>query len=220
VTLSLLAPQRSLNCSSWTVSKVQSFLILAPSILAVWRGYMQNLENPSPPTKKSSLHLYSKVINITPLPVIWCGLSPYPPQRVWVEYQSPSTFGCTLSPTSGPSWWFLCTIPSRLSHTPTLSFICPTHNSPDMWEAKYASAIRLCLFSELIFAYRDYNLFYIDGLFCEMMYWMRPPLRSNGQSSWLQMQGSRVRFPGTTKKRNGSGTGSTQPREYNWGATW
>jgi hypothetical protein len=47
-----------------------------------------------------------------------------------------------------------------------------------------------------------------------------PPLRSSGQSSWLKMQGSRVRFPGTTKKSSGSGTGCTQPREYNWGATW
>jgi hypothetical protein len=28
-----------------------------------------------------------------------------------------------------------------------------------------------------------------------------PPLRSSGQSSLLQMQGSRVRFPGTTKKK-------------------
>jgi hypothetical protein len=28
----------------------------------------------------------------------------------------------------------------------------------------------------------------------------RPPLWSSGQSSWLQIQGSRVRFPGTTKK--------------------
>jgi hypothetical protein len=28
-------------------------------------------------------------------------------------------------------------------------------------------------------------------------------------------------IPGTTKKKiSGSGTGSTQPREYNWGATW
>jgi hypothetical protein len=29
---------------------------------------------------------------------------------------------------------------------------------------------------------------------------MRPPLWSSGQSSWLQMQGSRVQFPGTTQK--------------------
>jgi hypothetical protein len=28
-------------------------------------------------------------------------------------------------------------------------------------------------------------------------------------------------IPGTTKKKSsGSGKGSTQPREYNWGATW
>jgi hypothetical protein len=33
--------------------------------------------------------------------------------------------------------------------------------------------------------------------------------------------GGPVSIPGTArKKRNGSGTGSTQPREYNWGATW
>jgi hypothetical protein len=32
---------------------------------------------------------------------------------------------------------------------------------------------------------------------------------------------ARVRFPALPeKKSSGSGTGSTQPREYNWGATW
>jgi hypothetical protein len=47
----------------------------------------------------------------------------------------------------------------------------------------------------------------------------RPPLWSSGQSSWLQ-----IRRPGFDsrhyQKKSGSGTGSTQPREYNWGATW
>jgi hypothetical protein len=43
----------------------------------------------------------------------------------------------------------------------------------------------------------------------------RPPLWSSGQSSWLQ-----IRMPGFDsrhyqKKSSGSGTGSTQPREYN-----
>jgi hypothetical protein len=43
----------------------------------------------------------------------------------------------------------------------------------------------------------------------------RPPLWSSGQSSWLQ-----IRRPGFDsrhyqKKSNWSGTGSTQPREYN-----
>jgi hypothetical protein len=32
--------------------------------------------------------------------------------------------------------------------------------------------------------------------------------------------GARVRFPALQKKSSGSETGSTQPREYNWGATW
>jgi hypothetical protein len=32
---------------------------------------------------------------------------------------------------------------------------------------------------------------------------MWPPLWSSGQSSWLQIQGSRVRFPGTIKKSSG-----------------
>jgi hypothetical protein len=49
-------------------------------------------------------------------------------------------------------------------------------------------------------------------------YW--PPLWSSGQSSWLE-----IRRPGFDsrhyhKKSSGSGTGFTQPREYNWGATW
>jgi hypothetical protein len=59
----------------------------------------------------------------------------------------------------------------------------------------------------------------------------RPPLWSCGQCSWLQIRRPRGRFPSTTrfsdqkkkKKRktsSGSGTGFTQPREYNWGATW
>jgi hypothetical protein len=43
----------------------------------------------------------------------------------------------------------------------------------------------------------------------------RPPLWSSSQSSWLQ-----IRMPGFDsrhyqKKSSGSGTGSTQPREYN-----
>jgi hypothetical protein len=62
---------------------------------------------------------------------------------------------------------------------------------------------------------------------CVILY--RLPLWSSGRSSWLQ-----IRRPGfdsrhyqifwekKERKENGSvsGTGSTQPREYNWGATW
>jgi hypothetical protein len=51
---------------------------------------------------------------------------------------------------------------------------------------------------------------------------VRLPLWSSGQSSWLQIQRSRVPFPALSDflRSSGSGTGSTQPREDNWGATW
>jgi hypothetical protein len=55
----------------------------------------------------------------------------------------------------------------------------------------------------------------------EKLRWVWPRLWSSGQSSWLQ-----IWSPGfesrhyQNKKSSGSGTGSTQPREYNWGATW
>jgi hypothetical protein len=43
-----------------------------------------------------------------------------------------------------------------------------------------------------------------------------------GQRSWLQTQRTRVWFPALPDflRSSGSGTGSTQPREDNWGATW
>jgi hypothetical protein len=45
----------------------------------------------------------------------------------------------------------------------------------------------------------------------------RPPLWSDGQISWLQIQRFWVRFPALQDflRSSGSGTGSTQPREYN-----
>ena len=50
---------------------------------------------------------------------------------------------------------------------------------------------------------------------------MGSPLWSSGQSFWLQIQRSRVRFPALPDflSSSGSGTGSTQPREVNRGTT-
>jgi hypothetical protein len=47
--------------------------------------------------------------------------------------------------------------------------------------------------------------------------YFRPPLWSSGQSFWLQIQRSRVRFPALPYflSSSRSGTGSTQPREVN-----
>jgi hypothetical protein len=48
-------------------------------------------------------------------------------------------------------------------------------------------------------------------ILCSSILW------SSGQSSWLQIQRSRVRFPALSDflRSSGSETGSTQPREYN-----
>jgi hypothetical protein len=55
--------------------------------------------------------------------------------------------------------------------------------------------------------------------------WMlgiRPPLCSSDQSSWLLTQRPWVRLPALPNflRSSGSGTGSTQPRDDKWGATW
>jgi hypothetical protein len=49
-----------------------------------------------------------------------------------------------------------------------------------------------------------------------------PSLWSNDHNSWLQIQRSWVRFPVLPNfmRSTESGTGSTQPREDNWGASW
>jgi hypothetical protein len=51
---------------------------------------------------------------------------------------------------------------------------------------------------------------------------VRPPLWSSGQSFWLEIQRSWVRFPALPDflRSKGSGKESTQPREDNWWASW
>jgi hypothetical protein len=50
----------------------------------------------------------------------------------------------------------------------------------------------------------------------------RTPPWASGQSSWLQIQRCGFNSPALPDflRSSGSGTGSTQSREYNWGAAW
>jgi hypothetical protein len=63
---------------------------------------------------------------------------------------------------------------------------------------------------------------YIYIYICGLEFVQRPPLWSSGCSSWLLTQRSWVRFPALPNflHSKGSVTGSTQPREGKWGATW
>jgi hypothetical protein len=80
-------------------------------------------------------------------------------------------------------------------------------------ETHYVSATetnRLMLFGETVAVYRENHT-----EFAKFLCMLRPPLWSSGQSFWLQ-----IRRPGFDsrhyqKKCTGSGTGSTQRREYN-----
>ena len=64
-----------------------------------------------------------------------------------------------------------------------------------------------------------YCNFHKDTVISRLKFQFRygPPLWSSGQSFWLQIQRSRVRFPALPDflSSSGSGTGSTQPREVN-----
>jgi hypothetical protein len=79
----------------------------------------------------------------------------------------------------------------------------------------FSSYILGCFTWCLPFGSSEYNIYLYE-------FYLGPPLWSSGQSSWLQIQILRVRFPELPDflRSSGSGTRSTQPHDYNWGATW
>jgi hypothetical protein len=64
---------------------------------------------------------------------------------------------------------------------------------------------------------RENNSFVLNFIVTVFSKGNRSPLWSSGQSFWLQIQRSHVRFPALPHflRSSGFGTGSTQPREYN-----
>jgi hypothetical protein len=84
-----------------------------------------------------------------------------------------------------------------------------------LWTVRYPKNLLLSFICMLQTGYRSIlkklRLNYIFDRFCGLV------VRVLGYRS--RSPGS---IPGTTRKKksSGSGTGSTQPREYNWGATW
>jgi hypothetical protein len=80
---------------------------------------------------------------------------------------------------------------------------------PETWRSKSLRSSSLFLFFSSV--YQPF-LTFISSM----------PQWSSGQSSWLQIQSSQVRFPALPDLlwSSGSGTGSTQPREDNWEAIW
>ena len=83
---------------------------------------------------------------------------------------------------------------------------------------RWSSCKLLCtyLITSLIRPFRSATAI-ITLILSEFGVCMTPPLWSSGQSFWLQIQRSRVRFAALPDflSSSGSGTGSTQPREVN-----
>jgi hypothetical protein len=101
----------------------------------------------------------------------------------------------------------------------------------EIWKQLHSSAWRFSLLFKPKYTFHIFSILSWPGyvlsskqrkLFKKYSVKIWPPLWSSSQSSWLQIQRSRVRFPALPDflRNSGSGKGSTQPREDNWGAIW
>ena len=104
----------------------------------------------------------------------------------------------------------------RLKHVERLTEINKLWNFACCW--LYSANI----FISADILYTNFSVFNNPSMFLHMLCWCTAPLWSSGQSFWLQIHRSRVRSPALPDflSSSGSGTGSTQPREVNWGAAW
>jgi hypothetical protein len=127
---------------------------------------------------------------------------------------------CTvgLKCAAGPS-----RIPSAITHKLNAPGCIPTWILLLSWLVKFGPKIWPILPAiSCTFLFNYILIFIIAALISGSVKHWRPPLCSSGQSSWLLNQRSRVRFPGLPDflSTSGSVTGSSQPREDIWGATW
>jgi O-antigen ligase len=79
--------------------------------------------------------------------------------------------------------------------------------------------VSVCLFPSWFLS--QFISFLLMMLICLFFYFC-PYIFISASGVWLQIQRSRIRFPALPNflRSSGSGTGSTQPRQDNWGATW
>jgi hypothetical protein len=149
----------------------------------------------------------------TPTPIKWIVLALFHSHSCSIHNMSPS----------------FCDIFAEYSHLASIEYIFHSFNSQLIWRhsqwprCKGMNCLHLLERWDRGFeSHSRHGCLYPFICVCVVLC---RPLWSSGQScqsSWLQIQRSRVIFPALPDflRSSGSGMGSTQPHEDNWGATW
>jgi hypothetical protein len=108
---------------------------------------------------------------------------------------------------------------SHIMSTHIISFMA-FHSAYNTMAASFPRMLTFTLMKLSLVSY--YILIHFFFIYLSWSMLLRLPLWSSSQSSWLLTQSSWVRFLGPPNflHSSGSGTGSTQPCEDKWGATW